>query len=140
MAILYNDERKDLPNDQLHRLFAHVGWSDEEIDPYLFERFNMPFINSTLVVSAWEGERLVGVVRVLSDRITRSVIYDLAVEPDHQGQGTGGELLRRCRAHFPDSGWLVATEPHIIGYYEKQGFQPIHESECPFLGIQGKYC
>ena len=140
MTIIYNDERKDLPNDQLHRLFAQVGWSDEEIDPYLFERFNMPFINSTLVISAWAGDRLVGVVRVLSDCITRSVIYDLAVEPAHQGQGIGSELLRRCRAHFPDSGWLVGTEPHIVSYYVKQGFQPIRESEGPFLGIRGTYC
>jgi len=27
-SIIYNDYRKDLPQDQLHHLFILVGWSD----------------------------------------------------------------------------------------------------------------
>ncbi len=140
MSIRYLDSYKDLPIDQLHRLFVQVGWSDADISPFLYERFNLPFVNATLVISAWEEDRLVGVVRVLSDCITRSVIYDLAVEPSHQRQGIGSELLRRCVAHYPDSEWLVQTEPHIVDYYEKQGFQQVSESVSPFLYKRGKYC
>ena len=85
--------------------------------------FNAPFINSTVVISAWDEDRLVGAVRVLSDQIIRSVITDLVVDPEYQNKGIGTELVKRCIAHFPDSEWLVQTEKHISGYYEKMGFK-----------------
>ena len=123
--ITYMHTQKDLPCAQLHQLFVAVGWSDGgEPDPEMLRHFNVPFLNSTLVVSAWEGERLVGAVRVLSDQMIRSVIYDLLVLPEFQGRGIGTELVKRCIAQFPSSEWLVGTEPHIAGYYKKLGFEP----------------
>jgi len=76
MIIIYNDMKKDLPAEQLYRLFKLVGWADGPETSDLLKFFNMPFINSTLVISAWENDRLVGAVRVLSDKIIRSIIYD----------------------------------------------------------------
>ena len=124
MPVTYNETKKDLPSGQLHALFVAVGWSDGSDTPEMIGNYNIPFKNSTLVISAWDGERLVGAVRVLSDRMFRSVIYDLLVLPEFQNRGIGRELLRRCVAHYPKSEWLVGTEKHIAGYYEKLGFQP----------------
>ena len=95
-----------------------------------------PWIHSTLVISAWEDERLVGAVRALSDTMFRSVIYDLLVLPEFQNRGIGKELLRRCIAHYPKSEWLVGTEKHIAGYYEKNGFMAIKDGV--FLSIPCK--
>lgn len=53
----------------------------------------------------------------------RSVIYDLVIDPDYQNKGIGTELVRRCIEHFPNTEWLVQTEKHISGYYEKIGFK-----------------
>lgn len=122
MSIVYNDTKKDLPSEQLRRLFVLVGWSDGLETPTQEEFFNIGFINSTLVVSAWEGERLIGAVRVLSDRVFRSIIYDLIVDPEYQNHGIGRELVNRCKEHFPKSEWLVQTTEEISGYYEKLGF------------------
>lgn len=75
MGITYNDRIKDLPLDQLHRLFVDVGWSPNS--PLSEDRgrgFMRSWINSTLVVSAWDGNSLIGAVRVLSDTIFRSVM------------------------------------------------------------------
>ena len=66
MQIAY-DTRKDLPCEALHELFAAVGWSDGTITPSMLDNFNVPFIHSTLVVSAWAEGKLVGCVRALSD-------------------------------------------------------------------------
>ena len=125
MNIVYNETKKDLPVEQLHYLFYSAGWAGSESipDPNTLKYFNVPFINSTLVISAWEGERLIGAVRVLSDKFIRSVIYDLVVDPEYKDMGIGKELVKRCLEHFPNSEWLVQTEKHILGYYEKMGFK-----------------
>lgn len=121
MQIVYQT-RKDLPCEALYHLFKAVGWSDGQITPQMLEKFNVPFINSTIVISAWKDDSLVGCVRVLSDRIFRSIIYDLAVMPEYQKQGIGKELVRRCMEYFPDSEWLVETKT-ATGFYEKLGFK-----------------
>lgn len=123
MDIIYNDIKKDLPSEQLHKLFVSVGWSDGSETLDMINNYNIPFINSTLVVSAWENERLIGAVRVLSDKMFRSIIYDLLVWPEFQNKGIGKELLKRCIEHFPSSEWLVQTTEEISGYYEKNGFK-----------------
>ena len=125
MNIVYNDNKKDLPCEQLEALFISAGWSDGS-DSSKSLYFNAPFINSTLVISAWDGDLLVGAVRVLSDKIIRSVIHDLVVLPEYKNKGIGKELVRRCIEHFPNSEWLVQTEKELIGYYEKMGFK-IHD-------------
>lgn len=125
MIITYNDAKKDLPVEQLHHLFFLAGWTGSEPNPDLqiLRNFNIPFVNSTLVISAWDNERLVGTVRVLSDKFIRSVIYDLVIDPEYQNKGIGKELVKRCIEHFPNTEWLVQTEKHISRYYEKIGFK-----------------
>lgn len=122
--IEYRDTCKALPVDQLARLFYAVGWSDQPDGEEIAREFiQKPYCNSTLVVSAWDGERLVGAVRVLSDEVVRSVVYDLLVDPDYQGNGIGRELMCRCIAHYPKTEWLLETQEHIAGFYEKLGFK-----------------
>ena len=125
MNIIYNDQKKDLPVDRLMYLFESVGWAkneDLEVTEEILKGFMKPWLHSTLVISAWDDSRLVGAVRVLSDTIFRSVIYDLLVDPEYQGIGIGKELVGRCIKHFPYSEWLVRTEKEISGYYESIGF------------------
>lgn len=63
-------------------MFLAVGRADEsKTTQDMIDNFNIGFLNSTFVFSAWIDEHLVGCVRVLSDLHFRSVIYDLAVLP-----------------------------------------------------------
>lgn len=134
MKIVY-ETKKDLPCDKLHDLFMAVGWSDGSEKPFMLENFNVPFKNSTIVLSAWDDENLIGCIRVLSDKIFRSIIYDLAVMPEYQGKGIGTELVKRCREYFPDSEWLVETQT-ADGFYKKIGFK---ENKDIFLSIPCKW-
>lgn len=105
----------------------------------MLEKYNVPFINSTLVMSAWENDKLVGFVRVLSDKIFRSVIYDLAVDPEYQNIEIGSELVKRCIEYFPNSEWLAGTEEKISGFYEKIGFTKFKNNDSVFLSIPCKH-
>jgi len=126
MNITYNDTTKALPCDKLRDLFVSASWCDAD-DFSHADVFNQPFINSTLVISAWENEKLIGVVRVLSDKIVRSIIHDFVVLPEYQNKGIGKELIQRCIEHYPKSEWLAGTEKQTVGYYEKLGFA-LHEA------------
>ncbi len=137
MSIIYKNN-KDLPCEQLSALFAAVGWSDEtkEMTPEMLANFNKPFIHSTLVFSAWDEEKLVGCVRVLSDTMFRSVIFDLAVLPEYQGQGIGSKLVKKCVEAFPNSEWSLETIPERVSFYEGLGFEL---NNSPFLRIPCKW-
>ena len=123
MNVVYNDTKKDLPVEQLYHLFLSANWASENIPDDWLENFNRPFINSTLVISAWENERLVGVVRVISDKFIRSHIYDLVVDPEYQSRGIGSELVKRCIEYYPKSQWVVGCLKERAGFYENIGFQ-----------------
>ncbi len=124
--------QKDLPCDELYKLFLAVGWATEDTTTQeMIDNFNISFVNSTFVFSAWIDGKLVGCVRVLSDLHFRSIIYDLAVLPEYQNKGIGKELVRRCRNACESSEWLVQTET-AKGFYEKIGFK---ENKDYFLTI-----
>lgn len=130
------DTRREVPCEPLYRLFLAVGWAQEgATTPEMLANFDVGFRNSSHVVTAWDGDLLVGCVRVLSDGHFRSVILDLAVLPAYQRQGIGRELVRRCRARFPDTEWLVQTD-EAKGFYERIGFTVNHDV---FLRIPGKW-
>ncbi len=129
---------KDLPNQQLYKLFVSVGWADDSTTTQsMIDNFNKPFINSTIVISAWDNDLLVGCVRVLSDKMFRSVIYDLAVLQEYQGKGIGKELVKKCREQIPNSEWLVGTTTERVSFYECIGFK---KSSDVFLNIPCKWC
>lgn len=74
---------KDLPCKALYQLFLAVGWATQEkTTQAMIDNFNIGFLNSTFVFSAWVDKLLVGCVRVLSDLHFSSVSYDLAVLPE----------------------------------------------------------
>lgn len=130
------ETRKDLPCKDLYELFLAVGWTDKNVmTQEMLENFNIGFINSTFVFSAWDNKRLVGCVRVLSDLHFRSVILDLAVLPEYQRMGIGKELVRKCRDVCPDSEWSVQTDM-AVEFYKKIGFI---ENKDYFLRIPGRW-
>ena len=123
IIIEFRDDIKNLPCDQLHNLFYLAGWSDESITEEMMKNFNRPFINSTLVLSVWSNERLVGCIRVLSDKVIRSVIHDLVIDPEFWNHGIGKELVRRSIKYFQNTEWLIQTTKELENYYINLGFK-----------------
>lgn len=133
---MYCGKCKQFPCDKLYQLFLAVGWATEETTTEeIIKNFNIGFLNSTFVFSAWNSKRLVGCVKVLSDLHLRSIILDLAVLPEFQNRGIGTELVRRCREMAPSSEWLVQTDK-AKSFYDKIGFV---ENDDYFLRIPGKW-
>ncbi len=83
------------------------------------------FETSSLVVSAWLGDRLVGLARVLTDGEQFSFLCDLAVEPDVQGGGIGKKLMAEVLARCAGTELVLRDSNLSGGFYERLGFTRI---------------
>ena len=106
-----------IPEKQVKELFAALGWTEfEGLLPALL-------LNSTYVVSAWDGARLVGMARVVSDRVYISTLQQVGVHPDYQRQGLGSELVRRCMERFDHTQFLLTIDDESnVTFYSRFGF------------------
>ncbi len=97
--IKYSNELPE--RDTYCELFRTTGWyKDHNLsDDSIYKAAE----NSFHFVSAWSGERLVGVGRMISDGNLHALIVDMIVHPDFQGKRIGtvilGELIDVCRKH-----------------------------------------
>lgn len=81
MEIEYK-QTKDFTADELQKLFLSVHWESGNYPEKLVRAMH----NSTRVISAWDGDKLVGLVRALDDGETVAFLHDLLVDPAYQGQ------------------------------------------------------
>jgi len=87
------------------------------------ERMANMLNNANLVISAWDGDLLVGISRALTDFSYITYLSDLAVRASHQKQGIGKELIRRTRAAAnPKAMLLLLAAPAAEKYYPHIGF------------------
>ena len=81
--------------------------------------------NSTRVISAWDGDKLVGLVRALDDGETVAFLHYLLVDPAYQGQYIGDELMKRIMSFYQNLLYVkvMPSDPKTIPFYERYGFQ-----------------
>src|SRR3974390_1997444 len=72
--------------------------------------------NANLIVTAWEGELLVGVSRCLCDYAFVNYCSALAVRNRHQRIGIGRELLRRS-LEAGGCSLVLLSAPKAVDYY-----------------------
>lgn len=87
------------------------------------ERMGEMLRNANLVVTAWDGDLLVGISRSLSDFAYVTYLSDLAVRVSHQNQGIGKELIRITQRESGPGAYIVLlAAPKAVAYYPKIGF------------------
>ncbi len=89
-------------------------------------RIEKMFAHANLVVTAWEGETLVGVCRALTDFSYCCYLSDLAVNKSHQGQGIGQQLIEQVKQEIGDQVALILlSASSAMSYYPRIGFENI---------------
>lgn len=86
--------------------------------------FEAMLANASLVVSAWQGERLVGIARTLTDFAYVAYLADLAVDAGHQRQGIGKRLIEETKRRLGAECMIVLlAAPKANDYYPRLGFE-----------------
>lgn len=121
-------ESKDFSQDQIEQLmglYRELRWTKERKPLDISEMLK----NSTIVLSLWDGDTLVGFTRVLSDLVYRATIWDVVVHPNYRGVGLGRKLIESVLGHPKlarvEKFWLITEKPD---FYRRFGFVEDRES------------
>ena len=79
--------------------------------------------HANLVVTAWDGARMVGISRSLTDFVYATYLSDLAVRKSYQRTGIGRELVRLTRDAAPRAMLILLAAPAAEEYYPHIGFE-----------------
>lgn len=98
------------------------------------ERMRQMLANANLVVTAWDGDLMVGISRSMTDFVYATYLSDLAVRESHQKLGIGKELIRRTQAECgPKTTIILLAAPAAVDYYSHIGFTQ-HQSAWTLAG------
>lgn len=119
-------ERKDIDLEQIINLYTANGWSSAE-KPLELEK---ALKNSHSLVSAWEGDLLVGLGNAISDGYLVVYYPHLLVHPSHQGRGIGQQIVAKMQEKYQDFHMQMLTaDGKAIEFYKKVGFERAGETE-----------
>jgi predicted N-acetyltransferase YhbS len=80
--------------------------------------------NANLTITAWDGTRLVGIARSLTDFTYVAYLADLAVDSECQKQGIGKRLIEETKRRLkPECMIVLLSAPKANEYYPKLGFE-----------------
>lgn len=122
MVITYKINAEIEPH-QLADLFISSGIRRPSDD---LTRMKKMLDNANLLITAWDGDKLVGVARALTDYSFCCYLSDLAVDKEYQRQGIGHELVTEIQKQIGDECMLLLiSAPEAMDYYPKIGFEKI---------------
>jgi GNAT superfamily N-acetyltransferase len=78
-------------------------------------------LEKTVNIGAWDGERLVGIVRVLTDGYFFAAVPDIFVDPDYQRRGVGRELMNRAFERTPRGALFAGARDSSAAFFERIG-------------------
>ncbi len=132
---------------QLQALFNQVAfWASDRS----LEDLQTAIDHSDPIVTAWDGDRLIGFARATSDGVYRATIWDVVVNPNYQGAGIGRTLVQTLITHprlsRVERTYLMTTNQQK--FYERIGFeenqsttmvlhsQPLSLTNCAFVELE----
>ncbi|HFR3814625.1 TPA: GNAT family N-acetyltransferase [Streptococcus suis] len=111
-------------------LYASVDWTGYTSRPEMLEK---ALEHSLLVLAAFDGDRLVGLLRAVGDGYSIIFIQDILVLPAYQRQGIGRNLLEQAVTHFPgiyQLHLLTDNTEKTRSFYEELGFTAVDSLDC----------
>ncbi|MEG4391126.1 GNAT family N-acetyltransferase [Microcoleus sp. BROC3] len=103
-------------------LYKNEFWSDKRTREDVVK-----MLASTDVIIAFvdESDRLIGIIRVITDFVYRAMIFDVIIKPTHRKMGLGAKLMDAVLSH-PElqdvEHFYLNCLPNMMPFYERWGF------------------
>ena len=122
MSITYTT---GLTAEEYNMLRVSVGWAAEHPD-----QAAAAMRNSELVITARDGNRAVGMARLITDGGASAFLEDVVVHPDYRRRGIARELVQRV-VEYIDAGLkpeyrvkiTILSAEGLESFYESFGFE-----------------
>ena len=113
-------ETKEINIEKIIKLYKANKWSSAEKPDLLYKAL----MNSDSLITAWDGNRLVGLGNAISDGYLVVYYPHLLVHPDYQGKGIGRMIVDRFQKKYGNFHQQTLTaDGKAIDFYEKCGFE-----------------
>ena len=129
MTIEIKGKEQALTSKELEELFLSVEWSSGHYP----DKLETAMRNYQTVFTAWDGDRLVGLISAMDDGIMTAYIHYLLVRPEYQGNGIGLKLIEKTKEKYKDYlRTVLVAYTKECGFYEHCGFKK-GEDETPMF-------
>jgi len=125
--IEYKTDKSGLAESDILNLYQKVGWTVYTNDP---QKLMRALENSRDVITAWQDETLVGLIRTVGDGETIIYIQDILVLPEYHRDRIGSVLLKKVLEKYPDvrQKVLLTDETYITRqFYQANNFTNAEE-------------
>lgn len=120
--VTYSNDRR-ISAEELAGVFHRSGIRRPVED---LDRMEQMLKHGNLLVTAWDGDRLVGVARSMTDFCYCCYLSDLAVDKEYQHSGIGATLIQLTRDAIGErTCLLLLAAPEAMEYYPKVGFEAV---------------
>ena len=116
--------------DDVLSLYQAVGWTNYTNQPQMLAQ---ALSHSLAIYLARDGEKIVGLVRLVGDGFSSVFVQDLLVLPSYQRQGIGSSLMKQALADYKDAYQVqLATDESekTLGFYRSLGFETLSSFQC----------
>lgn len=117
---------KKIDYDQVVHLYKENGWSSANKPELLKQALQ----GSHSLVTAWQGDKLVGLGNAISDGCLVVYYPHLLVLPEYQGKGIGHLISNKMQEIY--SGFhmqMLTADGKAIDFYKKNGFELAGETK-----------
>lgn len=94
------------------------------------------FENSRIVIFIYDGNKLVGFGRAISDGVIQGAIYDVAVLPDYQRKGIGRIIIEAIVTSLPQCNFILYASAGKEKFYEKLNFRKMKTAMGLFMNAE----
>ena len=106
-------------------LYQAVGWTNYTNQPQILEQ---ALSHSLVIYLAFDGDAVVGLIRLVGDGFSSVFVQDLIVLPSYQRQGIGSSLMKEALEDYKDAYQVqLVTEQteKNVGFYRSMGFETL---------------
>ena len=121
-GFIIREGTKGIKGAKLRELYEAVGWCSSNLPVWQNEKFEIAMDNSAWAFTVWDNEALIGMVRVVSDKVMVASIQDLIILEQYRHIGLGKKLVEKCIAKLPCGNLSARTTPENYEFYTKCGF------------------
>ena len=111
-------------------LYQAVGWTNYTNQPQILEQ---ALSHSLVIYLAFDGDAVVGLIRLVGDGFSSVFVQDLIVLPSYQRQGIGSSLMKEALEDYKDAYQVqLVTEQteKNVGFYRSMGFETLSTYDC----------